>query len=153
MKPWNEVNFRKILVRVGIAFGIAACFGAVAAYELCWLTSGEHRAAESALVQIDALQSFGSLSDENFDAMANKADDAVEIARQQASTLRDQKVAFALMQYLGSTVTKRSTIQMQGLADQQAPPAHLDLQLNGTMHSTEVAAKRSLSSTLHEALD
>jgi len=124
----------KILLRFGLGFGIGmVVIASFVGLEYSWLTSGERTAAQQALTAIDNLQTFG-LNDENSDAQLQQTESAVEIARQAVRTQRDQKVAFALMQYLGSVELDRERAA-------------------GTSHLASSTAKHSLSLKLHETLD
>ncbi len=146
---------KKSVVRVGIALGIVAvCVGAFAAYELYWLTSAERNAAQSALALVDGLQTVNALSDEEFDAKAKQADEAVDSAREAALTVRDQKVAFALARYLGSIEVEQGAIRIESRGQQaNADPAGRYVLVGSSLYAGRSAATRSLSVSLHETLD
>jgi len=141
MAVWNTVKSKKFLVRFGIGFASAlVAFGALVAAECCWLTSAERNSAQAALTAIDNLQNSATFSDEDFDARAQEVQNAVEAARRTAHTARDQQVAFALIQYLGSIESEREAMRTRGLAQEEiAVP--------------ENATSRTLSLKLHETLD
>jgi hypothetical protein len=146
------MKLNRRLVRIGIALGIVVIgIGAFTAYQQCWLTSAEHNAAQSALVAVDGLQTVNALSDEEFDAKAQQAEESVETAREAAFTVRDQKVAFALRRYLGSIEVERSAIRMQK-RDEADSSIGYGL-VDSSLHAGRTAAARSLRLSLLEQLD
>jgi hypothetical protein len=155
LEPWNNMKSNKRWVRTGIALGIAVLgVGAFAAYQLYWLTSAEHSTAQSALAAVDGLQTVNALSDEEFDAKAKQAEEAVDAARDAALTVRDQKVAFALARYLGSIEVEQGAIREENRAQRaDADPAGRYLTVGSSLHPGRSAATRSLSVSLHETLD
>jgi hypothetical protein len=149
------MDLKKKLGRIGIALGIvAAGVGAFTAYQLCWLTSAERDAAHAALAAVDGLQTYNALSDDQFDAKAQQAEETVETAREAALTVRDQKVAFALRRYLGSIEVEQGVIRMQKQAQRdEADSAEGYVLVDSSVHAGRTAATRSLRLSLHEALD
>lgn len=145
---------KKSLVRFGKVFGIVALVaGAFAAYQLCWLTSAERGAAQSALTAADGLQASNALSDEEFDAKAVQVEETVENAREAAFTVRDQKVAFALARYLGSIEVEQGAIRQNRAQGENAGPAGRYVLADNSLLAGRSAATRSLSLSLHETLD
>jgi type IV secretory pathway VirJ component len=154
MKPWMNMKSTKTFAALGAAFGIiTASVCTFAAVQMCWFTPGEQNAARAALTAVDDLQNFASANGDDPDSRLRQAEDAVETARQAARTTRDQKVAFALIQYLGSIEAERAATQAQAPAPERiAAPAVEDLAPGETTHLTE-AASRSMSLKLHALLD
>jgi hypothetical protein len=146
MNFWKTLKSKQNLVTLATIFGIViSSVCTFAAVQLCWLTPDERDAARSALTAIDNLQNSGLVDGDDAAAQTKQAEDAVETARQAARTSRDQDVAFALIQYLGSIETERQTVQSQGLTQERiADPA---------VHLSAAASSRSLSLKLHETLD
>jgi apolipoprotein N-acyltransferase len=109
---WSKRTSRKILVWFGVVFGVLVV-GFVSLYEIerHWLTPGERSAAKVALAQIDGLQDFASLSDEDFNAREKQAEAKVEDAKQAAVTERDDWVAFELSFYLDDTQSDQREIR------------------------------------------
>ncbi len=137
----DTLRSKKFLVRFGIGFGSAlVAVGALVAFECCWLTSSERNTAQAALTAIDDLRNFSTFNDEDFDARAQVVQDAVEAARQAAHTARDQQVAFALIQYLGSIEAEHEAMRTRVLTSEQ-------------IAAPESASSRSLSLQLHETLN
>jgi hypothetical protein len=109
---WGKRTTRKILVVFGIVFAIAVVgFGALYLVEVNWLTRGERSAAKAALVQIDALQDAGPLSDEEFKVRQDQADAKVQAAKDVAKTLKDDSTQEMLFWYLAGVELERSKIQ------------------------------------------
>ena len=148
---WSKRTTRRILVGLGI---VIAGFFAWAAVEQYWLTSGERDAAKAALAQIDGLQDFTSLSDQDFDARVKQAEAKVETAKHAAVTQRDEGLAFDLEVYLGETRIDRDQIRWALIFREKHLP------VGGSR--TEFGKKLDLSGTelrtltrleLHRALD
>ena len=76
---------------------------------------------------IDGLQSFDAVNDDDYDAKVHDVQATVENARQSAATFRDQQVAFALLQYLGSVETERETMRTSGLAQIGSRPRRFEI--------------------------
>lgn len=141
MAVWDTLKSKKFLMRFGIGFGSAlVAFGALVAAECFWLTGAERNSAQAALTAIDDLQNSAAFSDEDFDAKAQDVQNAVEVARQAAHTARDQRVAFALIQYLSSIESQREAMRTHGLAQEE-------------ISVPETRTSRTLSLKLHETLD
>ncbi len=155
MAPWSTINSKKFLVRFGIGFAAAfVVAGTWLVFEFSWLTASERNAAQPALMAIDGLQSFDAVNDDDYDAKVHDVQATVENARQSAATFRDQQVAFALLQYLGSVETERETMRTSGLAQNRIEaPEIRDLGPQETTHLMDNAASRSLSVKLHQALN
>jgi hypothetical protein len=148
------MKLKKNIVGLGVAVGLAvAGVGGFFAIEACWLTSSERGAAQTALAAIDQLQNVGSVSDEDFSARADQAEQAIEAARQAAVTNRDQDVAYALMRYFGSTIKEQDTMRMEIRAERSSTSADRDPASDPQLHTAEFATRHSLSSSLHETLD
>lgn len=149
MTPWETVNSSKFLVRFGIGFGAAfVLVGFLLAFEYSWLSAGERAAAQSALVAIDGFRSFDTDNDDDFEAKVQEVQATVENARQSATTFRDQRVAFALLQYLGAIELEQETARTDRIAASETQ----DLRSSGTMRLLEPATNR-LSLKLHKELD
>jgi hypothetical protein len=141
MAVWDTLQSKKFLVRFGIGFGSAlVAFGALVAAECFWLTSAERNSAQAALTAIDGLQNSDAFNDEEFDARAQAVQNSVEAARETARTARDQQVAFALIQYLGSIEAEREAMRTHGLAQEE-------------FAAPESVTSRTLGLKLHETLD
>jgi hypothetical protein len=151
MLPWGTLKSKKFMVRFGIGFVAAfVAFGALAAFECCWLTRAERNSAQAALVAIDGLQDFNSLSDDDFDARVQDVQNAVVTARQAAATIRDQQVAFALVRYLSSIEIERNVSRRQQQSDSLGEQ---ELRSDAALHMGQNGIVRSLSSSLHQTLD
>jgi len=154
MNSWLNLKSKKTLAAIAAAVGIVAfSVCTFAAVQMCWLTPGERDAARAALAAVDDLRTFAAL-DDGADPKLKQAEDAVETARQAARTRRDQDVAFALIQYLGSIEDEQATMSNEGPAQEPVavPPVH-GVQPGDAAHFTETAISRSLSLKLHETLD
>jgi hypothetical protein len=109
LEPTRRILFwiipsRKNLVRIGIVLGVlVVVLGAVFAVELSWLTSGERKAATVAMVQINALQDFDSISMDDANTRCKQTWEAVRTSEHVSWTLRDHHVAFFLSDYLWMT--------------------------------------------------
>ncbi len=110
---WSKRTSRRILVWFGLIFGVLVV-GFVAVYEIerHWLTPGERSSAKAALAQIDGLQDFGSLSDQEFEVREKQAEVKVKIAKDAAVTKRDVWIADSLELYLTETQGDFEEIQI-----------------------------------------
>jgi hypothetical protein len=143
------IKLKKNLAGFGVVLGlVAGVGGAFWVIESHWLTSAERGAAQTALTAIDNLQDAGPVSDEDFDAKVDQAEQAVEAAQLAASTSRDQNVAYALMRYLGSTVKEQDTMRMQNRGSAEQGP-----EFDAQPLSAEFTIRHSLSSSLHQTLN
>lgn len=155
MAPWGTIKSKRFFVRFGIGFAAAfVVAGTWLVFEFAWLSAGERSAAQPALVAIDGLQNVDVVKDDDYDAKVQQVQKTVENARQSAATFRDQQVAFALLQYLGSIEIEQETIRTSGLAQNRIEaPEIRGLGPAETTHLTDNAASRSLSLKLHQALN
>src|ERR1700728_1968783 len=111
---WSKKTSRKILVWSGTILGFVIAFLAIwILIEKYWLTPGERRAGKVALVQIDGLQDFKSMSDQDFNSNFHRAEDEVNAARMSAWTWKDKGVAWSLYWYLEATSNDREEIQFR----------------------------------------
>ncbi len=155
MKFWKNIKSKKTLLVGGTILGIvASSVCTFAAVQLCWLTPAERDAARTALTTVDGLRDVALVNGDDADQSLRQAEDQVESARQAARTMRDQDVAFALMQYLSSIELERGAMRMQGIAPEQVePPGGRNLQLAGSAPLTETASIHSMRLKLHKTLD
>jgi hypothetical protein len=105
---WSKRTSRKIFVGFGIVIVLLCAWYALERY---WLTPGERNAARAALVQIDGLQDFVSLSDQDFDARKKQAEEMIDAAKQAAVTQRDELLALQLDGYLSLTEADREEVR------------------------------------------
>jgi hypothetical protein len=148
---WSKRTSRKICIGIGIVF---IGFGFWIWTDQHWLTPGERSAAKEALAQIDGLQDFAPLSDQDFDVREKQAEAKVEAAKHAAVTQRDKGLAFDLEVYLGETTIDRDEVRRALLFWERHLP------VGGS--TTEFGKKLNLSGTelrtltrleLHKALD
>jgi len=152
---WSKRTSRKILVGFGVVFGTAVVgFAGLYVVERYWLTPGERSSAKAAMAQIDGLQDFSSLSDEDFDAREKRAEAKVEDAKHAAVTKRDDWIALDLSFYLDETQSDKREIGEALIFWQRHLP--------GGTAKTELGKKLDLSGTelrtltrfeLHKILD
>jgi apolipoprotein N-acyltransferase len=152
---WSKRTSRKIWVGIGIVFGIAAVgFGTLYLVERHWLTSGEREAGKAALVQIDALQNFDLISDEDFDARAKQAEEKVEAAKQAALTIRDERVADILYVYVSGIETEQGDVKLRKLMQQKRiATTGAQQELADSISSSGKEVTQFARSVLHKALD
>ena len=108
---WSKSTSRKIL-SVGVKIlRVVEIFvvGYVVLYivNATWLTASERTVGRVALVEIDALQHFDGMSDEEYARDYKRAETNVEAAEGAARTERDEKIAFNLSAYLMFTNIRR----------------------------------------------
>ena len=110
---WSKRTTRNILFLFGVVVGVIVV-GSVVMYEIerHWLTTGERNAAIAAIAQIDGLQDFSSLSDEEFDAREKQAEAKVEAAKHAAVTKRDEWLSFNLDVCLNETKSDRDEVRI-----------------------------------------
>ncbi|MGD0521600.1 MAG: hypothetical protein ABSA48_10130 [Terracidiphilus sp.] len=153
---WSKRTVRKIFVGLGIIFGIFV-LGLVFLFlaEQCWITPRERAAARVALAQIDALQNLNSVSDGDFDAMADQATAKLRNAAHEMWTRRDRRIFSELMAYLYVTEVARDDMQGRKSTQQRHFPlaAIMDRVLNQKLDPQGIELKGSLRSELHKALD
>jgi hypothetical protein len=152
---WSKKTTRKILIVSGIVLGIAAVgLGVLYEVNLRWLTTRERNAAKVALAEIDGLQDFAPLSDQDFDTKDKQAKAEVEAATNAAVTQRDDWLAFQLDIFLSETEGDRDEVRMAVIMWERHLPAK-----NAT---TDFGKKMNLSGTelrsltraeLHKLLD
>jgi hypothetical protein len=119
-----------------------------------WLTPGERKNSEVALVQIDDLQHVNGVSDQEFVVRARQANRTVEIARESAWTARGNKIASDLDSYFLLTVFERYAVRKRELSFQkQDPLPEMYRQLKEGVPSLRGDTKSSISARLHRALD
>ena len=148
---WSKRTTRKILVGIEVAVGLLCTWNVA---ELYWITPGERNAARAALVQIDALQNAGSISDEDFEARDKQAAQRVEVARQAVQTERDERIADALYAYLTGIETERGNVAMRRLMQKRnVPIKDSERKLNEEIDSMGKQVMQFLHSVLHKALD
>ena len=137
---WSKRTSRKILVWFGVVLAVVVVgyvfWGVLSWY---WLTPGERNAARAALVQFDALQDSGSLSDEEFSARAKQAERSMDNAFRAAWTTRDRMIFFKLEGYQLDIVVKRWQMRRQELSQQRKTSlTDSDRKLNELMKSSGI---------------
>ncbi len=161
---WSKRTSWKICVGIGVFWGVVLI--AVAAHDAIqqyWLSPGERRAARTALMQIDALQDVGAVSDQDFDASEKQVEQRVKIASNAAWTMRDSEVSWALSACLLATRMERNDSWSRRFKDriwvQKLMQSQIDFLENSERDSSkrvatsETEALRILRSELHKALD
>ncbi len=110
---WSKETSRRILVISGVLIGVLV-LGSLSFYEIDthWFSARERNAATAALKQVDVLQSFGSLSDQEFEAKSKEAEAAVHAAEKAAVTERDRQLAFLISMYLEETRADHGELQL-----------------------------------------
>jgi hypothetical protein len=148
---WSKRTTRKILVGFAVVVGFLVAWQVLERY---WLTPGERRAGKEAVVQIDAMQNLGLISDEDFDAKDKQAAGKVEAAEHAAWTDRDKGIADLISGYLMMTEVDRGEIQTTVLEWQRhasVKSSQEDLQRKLSLSGTEV--RSMLRMELHGLLD
>jgi len=161
---WSKSTTRKILARkgkalgrVGIVLGIlVVALGVVYVVEISWMTSGERKAATTALAEIDALQNYVAAGGNDFDARDQKANETAKAAARAAWTIRDNQAAFELWEYLSSTENDRmlARLRAKGRADMQKRniPLNLHPALSEENDMQETQMRLSFRSAVLKAL-
>ncbi|HEU5351713.1 MAG TPA: hypothetical protein VFU55_08955 [Terracidiphilus sp.] len=135
----------KILKPTGIVLG-SLVFLAVVVYaiESGWLTNGERTAGKVALVQVEKLETLIDCNCDGFAVTDENAKAAVEVARQNAWTLRDRQVAALLSFYLWEVE------QAQGQDSRETKLKRLMQQRGLRWHSDPKLDKEDRSSRFQE---
>jgi hypothetical protein len=151
---WSKRTTRKILVIVGIVFGIAAViYGGLYAFEKFWLSPGERSAGKVLLQEIDNLQSVSPESQE-FEAGVLEAKKQLELAKNAGITLRDDQIATLLDLYLSDTEMKRSDLEMKKLArERHIQTSEAESELKAKTDSLVAEMNRNVVSCLHKVLN
>jgi hypothetical protein len=157
---WSKRTSRKILKIVGLSFAtIVVAGGIIAGVELQWITPPERTAGRIALARIEDLQKESDSNEDEYKSRKEQADAAVESAQDAAWTLRDRKLAYALLGYAfvidsqHDEPKRRAKLRefyqkhppragMQSQQDLEAQQDRLSKQVNALMHEV-----------LHGALD
>jgi hypothetical protein len=148
---WSKRTTRKIFV--GFAIVVAGLI-AWTAIERYWLTPGERKAARAALVKIDSLQNFESISNSDFAVRDGFAKQEVDVAQRAAWTERDKEFSTALSVYLGMTEIDNESLQRQSIIEQKYPSlTQKDVKAAEEMATTEKKARLFARLFLHKALD
>jgi ABC-type Na+ efflux pump permease subunit len=152
---WSKRTTRKILVGIGIVVAVVALgLGAWSVVSRVWLTPEERRAARIALKQVDALQSTGSLSNEEYAKLDGQATKSVDDALQAALTRRDRAIARKLLIYETVTTLERFDAERAELAKQRhLPPPDSDPIQRESMDSIRSIEGSNSSRVLHQILD
>ena len=153
---WSKRTTRKLLKAfvatvVGLAVVIAVFAGWVYV-EAHWLTRGEREAAKSALLLLDSLQSqFSQLDQGDFETAEQKAQQAIDSARQAAWTSRDMDVCGNLRHYLQEIALDRHAIRF----DKEWQKRPMDRAKSNYLRfiSSEVEVRHTMSVSLHSVLD
>jgi hypothetical protein len=152
---WSKRTSRKILVWSGTLLGFVIAFLSIwILIERHWLTPGERRAGREALVQVDALQDFKSMSAEEFNKRLHGAEDKINAARLSAWTWRDKSIIALLDSYLQLTDLDREAMQEQMKLERVRPDiaaSRANSSLEGSSLST--SARVLFRSELHAFLD
>jgi multidrug resistance efflux pump len=148
---WSKRTSRKIL----IGFGVAVSFlGVWCAVERYWLTPREHKSAKVALAQIDEIQDFASLSDQDFEAREKQAEQKVEVAKHAALTQRDELIALSLDLYLNDTKDDRDEVRRALLDwERHIPIEGSRTEFGKKLDLTGTEMKTLIRQTLHKELD
>lgn len=151
---WSK-GTRKMLVVFGCAIGIVlVALVSWRVVDRLWITRGERNAAKSALVQLDALQDSGVLSDMDFAARAKQAEGSVNVAEQAARTTRDRFIVAELMNYQAVVLERQVQSRRQIIAQQREFfLTHPNWKTNGPAQSFGVATIGFDSRELHKELD
>jgi hypothetical protein len=160
---WGKETTRKVLARtlrilawVGIAVGIlVVAIGIVLTIELRWLTPGERRAARDALSSVDALQDFGAVSDDHFDAGLAQAKAKIQLAQDSVWTIRDSAVWNSLFEYWIETKAHRKEKQDMEKDRSYVPQSEWgsDLWLSRDPNQAGAELRGVIRSALHKELD
>jgi hypothetical protein len=148
---WSKETSRKILVGFGvIVVGLVSWH----LLDVHWITPVERSAARAALLQIDALQNLGSISDEDFKARAKQAEGEVETAKRAAWTSRDKVIYSVLYAYVSGIELQRDRVQVRKLEEQR----HIllpnsDREFEEKLDSSGKEGTQFVRSVLHRALD
>jgi hypothetical protein len=104
---WSKKTTRRIYVVFGMAFLVLGTIllAIVLWQEVSghWLMAAERKAGMTALKEVDALQSFAGMSDEQYGTEEKQAATDVQRSDQVARTSRDKDVAELLYVYLSLT--------------------------------------------------
>jgi hypothetical protein len=152
---WSKRTTRKILVKTGIFLWVAIGFLTIwILIEKFMLTPGERRTGREALVQIDGLQDFNSMSVQDFNLKFHQAENVVNAARMSAWTWRDKGVSEALSLYLETTKTDREEKQIRERLEHDHPdlaPREVESALE--METTAKRVRLLFRTEIHALLD
>ncbi|MGB8030650.1 MAG: hypothetical protein WCF30_13435 [Terracidiphilus sp.] len=152
---WSKRTSRRVLVvsTVVLAVLILGLF-ALNAVNRNWLTPGERKAAKAALIQLDALQDSGPLSNKDFSVRAKQVGREIDEAHRAAWTTRDRIIVLKLMDYQLDIVVMRMQMQRQELTQQRKnSSADFDRKLDELMKSSGTNADGLDRLALHKELD
>jgi hypothetical protein len=152
---WSKRTTRKTLVWSGTFLGFVIAFLTIwILIERYWLTPGERRTGREALIQIDGLQDFNSMSAQDFNLKFHRAENEVNAARMSAWTWQDKGVTEALSLYLETTKTDREEKQARERIEHDFPDLAIREVESGLQTETTAKKVRLLFQTeLHALLD
>ena len=142
------VRLRKVSVRAGIVLGVlAVVLGVALVIELNWMTSGERKAATTALQEIDALQGYIAVNNDGFEEKDRQARQSLNEAEQAARTIRDNGAASDLSYYLFSTEEDRKTAALRAEVRAEMQKRNILLQLHPALSEEKDASETQLRLT------
>jgi hypothetical protein len=148
---WSKKTSRKILIGLGIVIVVFVVWAAIEQY---WISPGERKVAKIALLKIDDLQDFATISGQDFDVRARTAGEQIASAQRTAWTMRDRLLALSLSAYFELTKIDQEDLQRRKQIEQRFPP-HTLKDAEFADQNVEVGEKARLAVRfeLHAVLD
>ena len=152
---WSKRTSRKILVWSGTFLGFVIAFLVIwILIEQYWLTPGERRAGREALVEIDRLHDFNSISAQDFNLKYHTAENDIDAVRISAWTWKDKYVTGCLYSYLEETNVDREDIQERERIERDRPDLAAKWSESSLeSESTAKSLRLWFRSSLHAVLD
>jgi hypothetical protein len=148
---WSKRTSRKLMVGFGI---IGVAIAVWYQTDRHWLTPGERNAGRQAFSSIEALQSFGTMNDNEYETRISEARGKVDAAKQAVWTSRDRSIARVLDGYLMLTDMERSDqklwAELSGSTNQRVKVA---LSRNPQAAQTSQMVRDFQKQLLHQALE
>ena len=147
---WSKRTSKKIVAGLIVVFAGCLIWAAVEQY---WVSLGERTAGRAALAQIDGLQNFASMGDQDFDAHSKTIEKQVAAAAAAAWTTRDQLLALDLSWYFDQTKIDRESLQRRKMTVEKYPSiSRQDTEFADAMVTLGETVRLTTRTELHRVL-
>jgi hypothetical protein len=147
---WSKRTSRRILVVIGIIAFVGFSFFEIDGH---WISWAERKTARAALTEIDALQSFGSMSEAEYKERLSHAKGTVEAADKAGWTRRDLAVSSLLSAYLSEVEIEKGQVELTNrFKDSKNENLRQMSSSDSQMIKTGTMVRDYLSKVLHRVL-